>query len=96
MVFLLGIYAVASASYGRSTGLRFMVDIARRMVWLDFGARVGVFTAEVVSSLPTRAPGTCQQERGETPGKSLSEKQASVRSAMNDERIVDIWGARTT
>jgi tellurite resistance protein TehA-like permease len=42
MVFPLGMYAVASADYGRVTGLGFMVDIARVEVWVGFGAWLGV------------------------------------------------------
>lgn len=45
MVFPLGMYAVASAGFGRTTGLGFMVDIARVEVWLGLAAWLGVSAA---------------------------------------------------
>ncbi|MFD7064528.1 tellurite resistance/C4-dicarboxylate transporter family protein [Streptomyces sp. NPDC059906] len=47
MVFPLGMYAAASASYGRATGLDFMVDIARVEVWIGFAAWIAVAIAMV-------------------------------------------------
>lgn len=52
MVFPLGMYAVASASYGRATGLGFMVDIARGEIWVGFLAWLGVL-AVMARSLVT-------------------------------------------
>ena len=49
MVFPLGMYAVASAAYGRANRMGFMVDIARGEVWLGFAAWLGVFAAMVGS-----------------------------------------------
>lgn len=54
MVFPLGMYAAASANYGRASGLGFMVDIARHEVWIGFAAWLGVFAAMVGSFLPAR------------------------------------------
>lgn len=51
MVFPLGMYAVAGASYGRATGVDFMVDIARVEVWVGLAAWVGVSVAMVASFL---------------------------------------------
>jgi tellurite resistance protein TehA-like permease len=45
MVFPLGMYAAASADYGRATGLDFMVDIARVEVWIGFAAWLAVAAA---------------------------------------------------
>jgi tellurite resistance protein TehA-like permease len=42
VVFPLGMYAAASANYGRTTGLGFMVGIARVEVWVAFAAWVAV------------------------------------------------------
>jgi tellurite resistance protein TehA-like permease len=63
MVFPLGMYAAASASYGRASGLGFMVDIARVEVWLGLAAWLGVFAAMVGSFLPAPARGG-STERG--------------------------------
>ncbi|KAB8188484.1 tellurite resistance protein permease [Nonomuraea phyllanthi] len=55
MVFPLGMYAAASDGYGRSTGLWFMVDIARVEVWVGFAAWVAVAIAMGVALLrPSR------------------------------------------
>ncbi|RCG16846.1 tellurite resistance protein permease [Streptomyces diacarni] len=45
MVFPLGMYGAASASYGRVTGMDFMVDIARVEVWIGFAAWAAVAIA---------------------------------------------------
>ncbi|WP_406373973.1 tellurite resistance/C4-dicarboxylate transporter family protein [Streptomyces sp. NBC_01550] len=45
MVFPLGIYAAASATYGRTTGLTFMVNIARVEVWFGLAAWVVIAVA---------------------------------------------------
>ncbi|KAB2384535.1 tellurite resistance/C4-dicarboxylate transporter family protein [Actinomadura montaniterrae] len=45
MVFPLGMYAVATATYGRTRGLGFMVDIARVEVWAGFAAWLSVAVA---------------------------------------------------
>jgi tellurite resistance protein TehA-like permease len=49
MVFPLGMYAVASAAYGRATGMGFMVDVGRVEVWLGFAAWLGVAGAMLAS-----------------------------------------------
>lgn len=49
MVFPLGMYAVAGASYGRATGVAFMVDIARVEVWVGLAAWAGVSVAMAAS-----------------------------------------------
>ncbi|MFI8004728.1 tellurite resistance/C4-dicarboxylate transporter family protein [Streptomyces sp. NPDC086010] len=54
MVFPLGMYAAASATYGRTSGLAFMVDIARVEVWFGFAAWVVVAIAMGRSFLPRR------------------------------------------
>jgi tellurite resistance protein TehA-like permease len=54
VVFPLGMYAAASAIYGWSTGMTFMVDIARGEVWLGLAAWLGVLAAMVISLLPDR------------------------------------------
>lgn len=57
MVFPLGMYAVAGASYGRATGVAFMVDIARVEVWVGLAAWLGVSVAMAVSLLrPAERP----------------------------------------
>ena len=45
MVFPLGMYAAATATYGRTRGLGFMVDIARVEVWAGFAAWLSVAVA---------------------------------------------------
>ena len=56
MVFPLGMYAVAGASYGDATGLGFMVAIARVEVWVGFVAWTGVAIAMARALLrPSRA-----------------------------------------
>ncbi|WP_030902452.1 tellurite resistance/C4-dicarboxylate transporter family protein [Streptomyces sp. NRRL F-5126] len=45
MVFPLGMYAAASADFGRAAGLGFMTDIARVEVWIGFAAWVAVAAA---------------------------------------------------
>ncbi|TXS31198.1 tellurite resistance/C4-dicarboxylate transporter family protein [Streptomyces sp. gb1(2016)] len=45
MVFPLGMYAAASTTYGRATGLTFMVDIARIEIWFGFAAWLAVAIA---------------------------------------------------
>jgi len=57
VVFPLGMYGAASATYGREDGLQFMVDIARGEVWFGFAAWLGVFGAMIASFLPARASG---------------------------------------
>ncbi|MEU4098721.1 hypothetical protein [Streptomyces sp. NPDC026673] len=47
MVFPLGMYAAASASYGRETGLDFMVEIARVAAWIGFAAWAAVAAAVI-------------------------------------------------
>jgi len=42
MVFPLGMYAAASVTYGRATGMVFMVDIARIEVWVAFAVWAAV------------------------------------------------------
>lgn len=56
VVFPLGMYAVGGASYGRATGLGFMVDIGRVEVWLGFAAWLGVSAAMVGSLRPGGPP----------------------------------------
>jgi tellurite resistance protein TehA-like permease len=51
MVFPLGMYAVASETYGAVTGLGFMVDIARVAVWVGVAACIGVAGVMGASSL---------------------------------------------
>jgi tellurite resistance protein TehA-like permease len=62
MVFPLGMYAVASATYGQAAGLGFMVEIARREVWFGFAAWAGVFAAMLASFLPARVRGEPDQD----------------------------------
>ena len=54
MVFPLGMYAAASASYGQANGVAFMVDIARGEVWVGFAAWLVVLAAMIGSFVPTR------------------------------------------
>jgi tellurite resistance protein TehA-like permease len=56
VVFPLGMYAVAGASYGRVSGLGFMVDIGRVEVWLGFVTWLAVSAAMVGSFLPGGPP----------------------------------------
>lgn len=49
MVFPLGMYAVASISYGRVAGLGFMVEIGRVELWVGFAAWVVVALSMAVS-----------------------------------------------
>ena len=56
VVFPLGMYAVASAAYGKAAGLGFMVDIARWEVWLGLAAWVGVTAAMLGSFQRSSAP----------------------------------------
>jgi hypothetical protein len=49
-------YAVAGASYGRVSGLGFMVDIGRVEVWLGFVTWLAVSAAMVGSFLPGGPP----------------------------------------
>jgi tellurite resistance protein TehA-like permease len=57
MVFPLGMYAAATANYGRATGVGFMVEIAHGELWLGLAAWLAVFTAMVASFLPARTRG---------------------------------------
>ena len=58
MVFPLGMYAAATAAYGRARGLGFMVDIARVEVWAGFAAWLSVAVAMGAALLrpPAAAP----------------------------------------
>ena len=53
-VFPLGMYAVASASYGRATHLGFMSSIGRVEIWLAFGVWLAASAAMVHSFRPAR------------------------------------------
>ncbi|WP_255950636.1 tellurite resistance/C4-dicarboxylate transporter family protein [Streptomyces odontomachi] len=68
MVFPLGMYGAASASYGRVTGLDFMVDIARVEIWIGFAAWVAVAITMGRSFRSPRAAGTGLAHQHEAPG----------------------------
>jgi tellurite resistance protein TehA-like permease len=57
MVFPLGMYAVASEGYGRTTGMGFMVDIGRVELWLGVAAWLAVSAAMARSVVLSRGRG---------------------------------------
>lgn len=73
MVFPLGMYAAASANYGQTTGLAFMVAIARVEVWVGFAAWVVVAIAMARSWLVPRRPGSSTRPPTITAGVSASD-----------------------
>ncbi len=69
MVFPLGMYAAASAAYGRVTGLGFMVAIAHVEVWIGLAAWTGVAIAMGRALLRSADTGSLTAtQRTENPG----------------------------